>query len=352
MIAQEFRFDPGQILQPALPSPLNRLEPAAFGASLTIAKGQALAQKTSDAKLYPLNLAATDGTQIFVGFSQYPVVTDASGNVQYFFSGTATGINFFAPPTQSAGIYTGGIFDPRDLITATAGTAVAEVDTITPTNPTTGDIYSVTTPNGDGVEVTVGATQTATATVTLLANAWNANPVLKALATTSGTSTLILTAVTPGVALGLKAASVGTGTVALVITTAAVALAQGEVDTFTATNPTTGDVYTITATLPNGTTKAISATVGATQTATAIDALLIAAWNADPAAAAIATASGTTTLILTAPAGATLNLAGTVVGTGTIAKVVTTPATGRKLSDILPGCPGARVLSSGFWELP
>lgn len=352
MPINEFRFDPGQILQPALPSPLNRLEPVAFGASLTILKGQAMGQKASDAKCYPLNLAATDGTQIFKGFSQYPIVTDASGNVQLAFGGTVFGTSYFAPSTTYNAIYTGGIFDPADLITAATGTQTAEVDTLTPTNPTTGDIYAIVLPNGAQIDFTVGATQTAAAVVTGLTNAWNANATAKALATPSGSGTLILTAVTPGVAMNLKAGVTGTGTTALVITTPAVDAAQGEVDTFTASSPTTGDVYTLTINFPNGTTKAISATVGATQTATAIDALLIAAWNADPVAAAVATATGTTTLILTQPAGGNTNITAAVVGTGTIAKVVTKVATGRNIADILPGAPGAHILPSGFWEIP
>jgi hypothetical protein len=353
MATKEFTFDQSQILVPALPNAaLNRLSPVTYGASLTIAKGQAMARKTSDNKFYPLNLAATDGTQTFAGFAQYACLTDSSGVV--YFGGATAGANFYTLPNQYSAIWTGGIFDPTDLVTAATGTAVQEVDTITPTSPTTGDIYSVTLPNGDGIEVTIGATQTATAATTLLANAWNANPVLKALATTSGTATFILTAVNAGAALNLKSAVVGTGTAPLVITTAAVDAQQKEVDTFTASSPTTGDVYTLTITFGGGQTKAISATVGATQTATAIDLLLIAAWNADPVAAAYAVASGTTTLILTsALPGTTMSVAASVVGTGTMAKVVTTPGVGRNISDILPGCPGARILQPyGFWELP
>lgn len=352
MSTKEFTFDYSQILAPAFPSHLNRLSPSAYGASLTITRGQAMARKTSDGKLYPLNLAATDGTQIFAGFAQYACLTDASG-VAYL-GGASAGANFFTPPNQYSAIWSGGIFNPDNLTTAATGTVTAEVDTITPTNPTTGDIYSVTMANGDGIEVTVGATQTATATVTLLANAWNANPVLKALATTSGTATFILTGATKGQSLGLTASVVGTGTVALVITTPAVDALKAEIDTFTASSPTTGDVYTLTITSPNLTTRAVSATVGATQTATAIDALLIAAWNADPIASLYAVASGTTTLILTSSnPGASMSIAGAVVGTGTIAKVVTAPAFGRNIADILPGNPGAHVdQTTGYWVLP
>lgn len=352
MAVQEFRFDPGQILQPVLPTPLGRLEPVAFGASLTVVKGQAMAQKTSDQKLYPLNLAATDGTQTFKGLARQSVATDANGIHYGVFSGSTAAPTYFGIGAMNTEVYTGGVFDPNDLFTNATGTSTAEVDTITPTNPTTGDLYSVTTAGGDQALFTVGATQTAAAVVTGLTNAWNANPVLKALATPSGSGTLILTGKTTGQALNLAAAAVGTGTTALVITTPAVSAQQAEIDTFTASTPTTGDVYKLTITFPNNTTYVVQATVGATQTATAIDALLLAAWNADPIASAYATATGTTTLILTGPPGNTLNIAGSVVGTGTIAKVVTKPALGRSINDILSGCPGARILPSGYWELP
>lgn len=352
MSTKEFTFDMSQILVPALPSALNRLAPVAFGASLTLAKGQALGRKTTDGKAYPLNLAATDGTQTFCGFNQYACLTDANGVV--YLGGATAGTNFFTPPYNAGAMYVSGIFDPNELVTAATGTPVAEVDTLTPTSPTTGDIYTIGLADGAVASFAVGATQTATATVTGLAAAWNANPVLKALATTSGSATLILTAATAGQPLNLKAGVSGTGTTALVVTTAATDTQQAEIDTFTASSPTTGDVYTLTITQGGGQTRAISATVGSTQTATAIDALLIAAWNADPVASNLATASGTTTLILTAnSAGNIMNVAGTVVGTGTIAKVVTKPALGRTLADILPGCPGARILQPyGYWELP
>lgn len=354
MATQTDRYDLGQILQPALPSPLNRLSPVGMGASLTIAKGQALARKTTDGKFYPLNLAATDGTQLFGGFSQYSVATDSNGLVYKAFNGSSAVATWLSPPMTTADIWTGGIFDPTDLVTAATGTAVAEVDTITPTSPTTGDIYTVSTPSGLEASFTVGATQTATATVTGLANAWNADPVLKALATTSGTTTFILTAVVAGQPLNLKTSAVGTGTSALVITTAATSAQTAEVDTFTPTSVTTGDVNTVTITYPGLQTRAVSATVGATATATAITTLLKAAWAADAIASAYATATGTTTFILTSAfPGNTMNLAGSVVGTGTLPKVVTTPGFGRNINDLLAGNPGAHLLQpTGYWEIP
>lgn len=356
MAITEFVFTPGTILQPAIVSPLNVLEPIKLGASLNLTRGQCLGRKTSDNFFYPLNPIASDGTQVFGAIIQYSCSTDAN-NLVYGNYGSGGGVDsWFSPPQQYGNAFTGGIFDPRDILTApSSGTPTAEVDTITPTNPTTGDTYSVFNAAGQGVEIVVGSTQTATATVTLLAAAWNADPALTAIATTSGTATFILTAVTKGEPLGLKATAVGTGTVALVITTAAVSAVQAEVDTFTlAGTINTGDVYTATITYGGGQTFAVTATVGGTTTPTAVDALLLAAWNNTPQTANYATPSGTATFILTsAVVGSAMNVAVTSSGAGTITKVVTKAAFGQNLADLLSGCPGARVLQpNGYWELP
>lgn len=359
MATLEYRYDPGaNILVPAVPGS-GHLEVCAYGPSLTIPAGQAMGQKTSTAKMYPLNFAATDGTQTFKGFNQYSLATDSSSVVYFVVSPTTASPTYVSAPASASAIYTSGIFDPRDLLTAATGTAVAEVDTITPAGSvTTGDVYSVfQAATGIGVEITVGATQTATGAVTLLKAAWTANPSAAAIATASGTATFILTGVASkaGTPLGLTASVQGTGTVSLAITTAAVAAQQVPVYTTTPTGSvTTGDVYTMTLTYPGGQTLAIPITVGATQTATGAVTLWKAAWNANVAAAAVATASGTATFILTGVVpGNSLNLSASVVGTGTVsAVVVTTPALGRAIADILPGAPGARVLSSGFWDVP
>lgn len=356
MSTQEFRFDANQILQPALPGAINRTAPMAFGANLTVGKGQSVGRKTSDSKAYPYNADATDGTQIWAGFNQQALTTDAAGLVYLTFSGTAAGSSVFSPASTCGTIYTGGIFYPSDVTTSPAtGTPTAEVDTLTPTSPTTGDIYTIGLPDGAVASFTVGATQTATATVTGLAAAWNANPVLKALATTSGTATLILTGTTKGQALNLTAGVSGTGTTALVVTTPAVSAAQGEVDTFTPGGSiATGDIYSATITYPGGQTKVVTFTVGATTTAAAVSAGLVAAWNADATAANYATASGSTTFILTNTVpGNTQNVAVTSSGAGTITKVVTKPAFGQNIADVQTGNPGAHVLQpTGFWEIP
>lgn len=356
MATAEFRFDAGaNLLSYALPDYRNVLSPMKPGASITVTRGQAMGTKTSDGKQYPLNLAATDGTQSFSGFAQFTFSTDSSGNVFLKVADTAGTPNYLAVPMNYANMWTSGVFDPTDLSTAPdSGTSTAEVDTITPTSPTTGDIYTVEAPNGAIASFTVGATQTATATVTGLKNAWNADPRLVAIATPTGTATLILTAVNKGVAMGLVATAVGTGTTALVVTTPAVAVDVSEVDTFTfAGTIATADVYTATITYGGLQTRTISFTVAGTTTATAVSNGLRAAWNADPYFSQYATVSGTATLIATNNVpGSLSNIAITSSGAGTITKVVTTPALGKNIADIQASRPGCYVLSPyGFWVI-
>ena len=358
MFTQTYYFAPGaQILVPALSPGKALLTPMAFGPSLTIPRGQAIGIKTSNKLAYAFNKDASDGTQNFAGFNQVSGATDSNGMFYPVFSGTPAGIDFYATGLGYSPVFTSGIFDPQLLLTSPAGTPTAEVDTVTPTNPTTGDVYTVTTPTGLQATFTVGSTQTAAAVVTGLAASWNANPDLVAIATTSGTGTLILTGATKGVPLNLVAGvdAGGTGTVALVITTAAVTGQSSGVITITPTGTvTTGDVWTLTITWPNATTHTVTATVGSTATAAAIVALLTTAWNNDGIAAGIATATGSTTLILTATqVGNIPPVTSAVAGTGTVSQSTTTPAYGRNIADIQISRPSAYILQPyGFWELP
>jgi len=340
---------------------LNMLQPAQYpndarqdavkpGVSLTVVKGQALAIKTADSLAYPLATAASDGTQNAIGFSMYDFKTDSNGKVYFADSTTASWRN---SAWDTAPYWKTGIFDPTDLTTNASGNAVAEVDTFTPTSPTTNDVYTMYLPNGDTVSATVGGTQTATATVTLLKAAWNANAYAAALATASGTATFILTSNNPGHALNVTSGVVGTGTNPKVVTTAASGGVTAEVDTYTPGGTiTTGDVNKLTYTAPDGTVTTISFTTGGTTTATAVSAGLIAAWNANTTTAAVAVASGTTTVVLTGTVvGGSFTVASSVTGVGTLTRVATTAATGRSIADILPGIPGARILANGFWQI-
>ena len=123
-----------------------------------------------------------------------------------------------------------------------------------------------------------------------------------------------------------------------------------QVLTFTPTTPAVSDVDSLTFNFPSGQTRSVSFTV-TTATAAAVSAGLIAAWNNDPILSSLAVASGTTTVILTSTlAGNSDNITSSVVGTGTLPKVVTTAASGRAITDITGhGLPAARVLQNGYW---
>jgi hypothetical protein len=107
------------------------------------------------------------------------------------------------------------------------------------------------------------------------------------------------------------------------------ATSTAQVNTYTPATVTTGDVNTLTYTAEDGTVTPITFTIGGTQTAAAASAGLIAAWNANTTTAAIATASGTTTVILTAvTAGIPFAVTSSVTGTGTLTRALTTPNKG------------------------
>lgn len=356
MFAQIFRFDVGaNILYPALPDPANLMAPVAFGPNLTILRGQSLGRQTANGLMYPYAKAASDGTQTWCGFNIYSGATDANGVFYKTVGGTAAA-TFFDVGIETGSMYTSGVFDPANVYTtAQTGTPTAEVDTFTPAGSiTTGDINYINLPNNTQVTFTTGGTTTATAVANGLRAAWAANPYAVALGTTSGTATFIVTGVTPGNALGLTSGVVGTGTLTRVQTTAPSGGVTTEVDTFTpAGSITVGDVYTLTITYPNLTTASVSYTAGTSPSATTVSGGLIAAWNANGATANYATATGTATVILTSTVPANLmNVAGSVVGVGTISKATTTPAYGRSLADIQISKPGAYILQPyGYWRV-
>jgi hypothetical protein len=344
-----------QILEQATPNQYQKLLPMSFGANLTIPQGMALGKKTSDNRAYPLNINGVDGTQNFVGFNQYSLTTDGSGNIYYTWGGTAGAPTFYTIGPEQSPVWVSGIFVPSLLLTSATGSAVKEVDTVTAAGTiTTGDVNIITLPNGDTVEFVTGGTTTATAVANGLRAAWLLSPAAVALATTSGTATLILTAVNPGQVITVTSQVQGVGTLTTVVTTAAVAASQSEVDTFTASGSiTAGDVNTVTINYPNTTTVPISFTVvtGST-TATNVADGLRAAWNASPQAAQYGTASGTATFIVTGQVGSAMSLTPTVVGSGTLTKVVTTPAYGQNIANIQATRPGAYVMGNGWWVVP
>lgn len=131
-----------------------------------------------------------------------------------------------------------------------------------------------------------------------------------------------------------------------------------QVDTYTAAGTVTvGDIYTIQYTAPDGTITSVAYTALTSPTASTVAAGLIALWNANSTLAAVATATGTATTILTGVTAGTpfvtVNPAGTAstgAAVGTFTRVATTAASGRALADVLVGAPGARLLHNGFWK--
>lgn len=359
MAIQEFRFDSSQQLVPALPDQPSRTVPVALAPSISVIRGQALARKTSTGKFYGLNRAATDGTQTFAGFAQMSGTTDSTGTFWPVFSGTAGQSTFYGLAQSYTNMWVQGVFDPNQLTTAASGTAVAEIDTVTIGGTVAvGDYYSIQAAGVGGVEYNANVATGASVT-TALAELWNANPNLFAIAVASPSSNVsTYTAVTPGEPLLLSVAkNSSAGTITLAITTPATPAAAGEVDTFTYTTaPTIGDAFTLTATFPNSTTSAVTfvATAG---TVANVVAGLAAAWNNSPVSTsglAVASNSSSAVILTGTYPNQILSIAATTTSSSTtIAKVVTSPATGYSINDILPGNPGAHVIQPyGYLVLP
>jgi len=370
MAVLAWRSAPGtNILQPAMPSGFQRMDPWAFAPSIQMSSGQAVARQTANGLGYPTNRAATDGTQIFGGFLAMSIATDASGFVYIVASGSSAGSNYYVPLASNAPVWTSGIFDPNDVSTGyTTGSLTAEVDTVV-IGGTLGatDSYAIASSVAGAQAIYAGGNTNTSSVATELGDIWTSNPVLTSVATVAvSNNTITITGANPGYALGISVGKQSTsGTITLAQTTAPVAPQTAEVDTWTlsGTAPTANTgTFTLTITYPGsplgylGNTLAVTATMGATGTIAAATALIAAAWNANPQAAAYATATSTaTTVVLTAVvSGSAMNVAMTTNTSTTITKTVTTPAFGRNITDIQnAGRPGAYVLqSTGYWAIP
>jgi hypothetical protein len=337
-----------------------------FGANLIIYAGQAVAIKTADNKAYGfLSTAASNDVQT-VNFN----IASTGGNVALRVPKPDGTIVQTAPAAWSAtdATYLSNINSALDTATGVSGgivasaisatdtdlgfkltysgtgyaglpQAVAEVATL-PTSSTSWNVVHTTVGGvSDGTQTFKGFSQYTFATDAnglVYYNGGLANPVAGYRTPAWSTSAIYTAGIFDPADLQTSQTPVA------------------EVDTFTPGGSiTTGDVYTITITYPDLTTLAISATVGATTTATAVSNLLRTAWNASVEASQYATASGTSTFILTSETpGTAMSVAGSVVGTGTVSKVVTTAATGRSIPAILAACPGARLLQNGFLLIP
>jgi hypothetical protein len=347
------------MLQPAQNPQDARTEFVQFGANLAIPAGCAVGQKTSDNKCYPLlSTAGSNEVQtvavnnIMTGGSIQISAYDYLGvkhdvYVAYSTSWTVT-VAAIATALNAAGVLGASavacaVTNTHDMTITWSGTNYAGI-----TQPLVGiGIENATGPTTVAVSrTTVGGTTDGTQ----LAKGFNQY----AIQTDASGNVYMMTNGTAGPSYrqtprgGAPIFVTGTFNPQDLITRGTTV---AEVDTFTPTNPTTGDVNTITITYPNLTTYSVSFTVGATQTATAWTTLAVAAWNADPIASLYAAATGTTTLVLTSVnPGNIMALSAAVVGTGTVAKVVTTGALGRNIADVISGIPGIRVLANGNWQ--
>jgi hypothetical protein len=348
-------WDPTLILQPFQRPEDARQDAIAFGPNLTITKGQFVAIKTSDQKAY--GWTATN--------SAYDVTFDVAstgGNVRLQFTDPVTGdvkttanaawnatdatylvaIQAQLDAVLGAGVVTVSAKPTVDTdltlrFTGTAGNFIGrkfqEPTVITfPTSSTKATTTDVTTYTG--LETPFG--------VSMYSFVTDANGLIYFTGTT-----------TPSIrGAGWQTAPVwirGTFHPSDLVTAALVA----EVDTFTPVNPTTGDIYKLTYTDSALQQTVISVTIGATQTAAAASALLIAAWNANPVTAGVATATGVATVILTATeTGKAFSVASSVTGTGTFTRAATTAASGRGLTQVLAAWPGSRLLHNGALLLP
>jgi len=90
-----------------------RTRAVALGASLTMARGTVLGQKTSDGKYYPYATGNSDGTETARGLLVYTCVTDSDGNVILGDTGTVVDLTHAFETT--AEIYESGTFLESDL---------------------------------------------------------------------------------------------------------------------------------------------------------------------------------------------------------------------------------------------
>lgn len=123
-----------------------------------------------------------------------------------------------------------------------------------------------------------------------------------------------------------------------------------ETDTFTPSGAATNSVFELTATLPDLSTHSVSFTVGSTTTPEAVTAGLIAAWNADPLTSALAKASGSSSVVLTAlDANTPLNITGSVIGLGTLVKTISGGGIGGVQTGVFD--PDGREIASDYNQL-
>lgn len=122
MFTQIATFDYNNMLMPDQDPHLAVQDAVAWGPSLTITKGQAIAIKTSDKLTYAYNNGNADGTEVCKGVAVYSLMTDAQGRVFYGGSTTANRDN---TPCDTSPVWIHGVFIPAKL---TGVDAAAQVD--------------------------------------------------------------------------------------------------------------------------------------------------------------------------------------------------------------------------------
>lgn len=361
-------WDLSQMLSPSQDPSRARTEAVAWGANLTVRYGQAIGRKTSDNKCYPFVAPGASGatnevqTVVLSGtlsagayilrfqkadgsIAETPAIAyNAStatmqGNVDTALGGAnlavVGGTNAANFTLTFSGAGYAGIAQPPvvvDINTAITGLTSMSVTRTTPGGVVdgTGQIvgfakYSFKT-DASGL-VYIGSSDIA-ASPDYRSGPYMSSPIYRSGTfdpndLVTGTLVAQVTTITPG------------GTIEV------------------------GDLFTLTLTKPNLTTKAVTVAATAT-TAANVAALMIAAWNADPELAQIATASGTNTIVLTAVnSGISFTVAATTTesdGTGadsqTFTAAATTAAAGISTAAILAALPGSRILANGHLLVP
>lgn len=103
-----------QKLEPAIRPDLAVEINVRMGASLNIAKGTVLAQKTSDLKWYAYDDGHSDGTEVARGIAQFDMQTDSAGLVTLSSTASQAG-GEHGEQMQTAPVWVGGFFYTEDL---------------------------------------------------------------------------------------------------------------------------------------------------------------------------------------------------------------------------------------------
>lgn len=358
------------ILTPAQQPGDARPDAVAWGANLTVRAGQAVGIKTSDKKAYPyggigvatnevqtltfgvaasggtlrLSVPKTDGTMVTTAVITWDT-TDAT-----YLAAINTALD--AATGVVGGIVATGAAPDTALTFTFSGTGYAAkswnlIEVVTyPTSTTTANVVRTTTGGAasDGTQTCVGWSMYSFKTDAngLVYYSGSAAAAANIRVGPHATSPIFKTGIFDPADLLTHSTPVA------------------QVDTFTPGGTIeVGDIFTLTASNNAGQTASVSFTATAT-TAANVSAGLIAAWNASTNPLHVnVTASGSSTVILTADnagvpftvTGTTTEADGTAADSQTFVKVSTTANVGKTFTDILTDM-GGRILPNGFLYFP